>query len=105
MCSEPVGDGAKRTRTLIFVESRDRKLGPMTVTTRRERRERELRRRQRDKRGGHPRGEGGGGGRRWVGGIGVGVVVGRAGFAPRHTRVLTTAQVAPAPPPAPLPPV
>src|SRR5437762_7213596 len=27
MCSEPVGDGAKRTRTLMFVESRDRKLG------------------------------------------------------------------------------
>src|SRR5438445_774487 len=87
--------GGKRTRTVIGSESIDRKLGRMTVTTRRERRERELRRRQREKRGGHPGGDGGGGGRGWLVGIGIVVLVVLALFALRQTGVLSTAQVSP----------
>src|SRR5437870_13677038 len=103
MCSEPVGDGAKRTRTVIGSESIDRKLGRMTVTTRRERRERELRRRQREKRGGHPGGDASGGGRGWLVGIGIVVLLVLAVFALRQTGVLSTPQVSPSPAPSPLP--
>src|SRR5712692_8079509 len=73
MCSDPVGDGANRTRTRIACESRDRRIVLMTVTTRRERRERELRRRQREKRGGGSSRGGDGGNRNLL--IGVGGLV------------------------------
>src|SRR5438309_3195994 len=93
MCSDPVGDGANRTRTLIQRESKERILVLMSVTTRRERRERDLRRRQRQKRGNEPS-RGGGGGRGWIVGIAAIVAVIALFIVLRQAGVLSRAPAA-----------
>ncbi len=71
----------------------------MTVTTRRERREKELRKRQREDRGGNRQHGGSGGGRSWLIGLGVLVLVVAAIFALNRLGILSTGPVAATPAP------